>query len=292
MTRTETTPITVAATIQAPVQTVWTLWTNPKHIVNWNFASDDWHSPKAEADLREGGRFSYRMESRDGSMGFDFSGTFTKVTENKELSFTIDDGRTVQVLFVPYGNETTVKETFEAEGTHPVEMQRQGWQAILQNFKKYAEAPGTLTTMHFQTIIKAPVDTVYKTMLDQETYRQWTAVFNPSSRYEGSWEKGAKLLFVGEDKDGNSGGMVSRIQENIPARFVSIEHIGILKDGQEITSGPEVEAWAGSLENYTFTEEDGQTLVSVDVDTNKEFHAYFFETWPKALAKLKALCEA
>ncbi|MBB1285501.1 SRPBCC domain-containing protein [Flavisolibacter sp. BT320] len=292
MTTTETTLITVAATIQAPVQKVWTLWTDPTHIVNWNFAADDWHSPKAEADLQEGGRFNYRMESRDGSMGFDFSGTFTKVEENKELSFTIEDGRKVQVLFIPYGNETTVKETFEAEGTHPVEMQRQGWQAIMHNFKQYAEAPGTLNTMHFQTIIKAPVDTVYKTMLDQETYQQWTAVFNPSSRYEGSWEKGAKLLFVGEDKDGNSGGMVSRIKENIPARFVSIEHIGILKDGQEITSGPEVEAWAGSLENYTFTEEDGQTLVSVDVDTNKEFHAYFFETWPKALARLKELCEA
>ncbi|MDQ3279407.1 MAG: hypothetical protein M3Q06_13845, partial [Bacteroidota bacterium] len=110
--------------------------------------------------------------------------------------------------------------------------------------------------------------------------------------YEGSWEKGAKIHFLGEDKEGNCGGMVSRIKENIPTRFVSIEHLGILQNGQEITTGPEVEAWAGSLENYTFTEEDGQTLVSVDADSNKDFHAYFFETWPKALAKLKELCEA
>lgn len=292
MTTTEITNITVAATVQAPVQHVWDLFTNPAHIVQWNHAADDWHSPKAENDLREGGRFCYRMESKDGSMGFDFCGTYTQVEENKALAFTLDDNRKVQVLFVPYGNETTIKETFEAEGTHPVDMQRQGWQAIMNNFKHYAEAPGTLSTIHFQTIIKAPVETVYNTMLDQKTYREWTAVFNPSSRYEGSWEKGAKLLFVGEDKDGKSGGMVSRIKENIPNRFVSIEHIGIVKEGQEITSGPEVEAWAGSLENYTFTKEDGQTLVSVDADTNKEFHAYFFETWPKALAKLKAICEA
>ncbi|HEV7332147.1 MAG TPA: SRPBCC family protein [Flavisolibacter sp.] len=292
MTTTETTLVTVAATIQAPVQKVWTLWTDPQHIVNWNFASEDWHSPKAEADLREGGRFSYRMESKDGSMGFDFSGTFTRVDENRELSFTIHDGRKVQIFFIPYGNETTIKETFEAEGSHPVEMQRQGWQAIMHNFKTYAEAPGTLKTIHFQTIIKAPVEKVYKTMLDQESYQEWTAVFNPGSRYEGSWETGAKLHFIGEDKEGNSGGMVSRIKENTPNRFVSIEHLGILQNGQEITSGPEVEAWAGSLENYTFTEEDGQTLLSVDADSNKEFHAYFFETWPRALARLKEICEA
>jgi uncharacterized protein YndB with AHSA1/START domain len=292
MTTTEKIAITVAASIQAPVQKVWALWTDPQHIVNWNHASDDWHSPQAESDLREGGRFRYRMESRDGSMGFDFTGTYTKVDENRELSFTIDDGRTVQVVFIPYGNETTIKETFEAEGTHPVEMQRQGWQAIMNNFKQYAEAPGTLNTIHFQTIIKAPVEKVYSTMLDQQSYREWTSVFNPSSRYEGSWETGAKLHFIGEDKEGNSGGMVSRIKENTANRFVSIEHIGILQNGQEITSGPEVEAWAGSLENYTFTEEDGQTLVSVDMDANKEFHAYFFETWPKALARLKAICEA
>ncbi|RYZ58678.1 MAG: hypothetical protein EOO14_09425 [Chitinophagaceae bacterium] len=190
--------------------------------------------------MREGGRFSYRMESKDGSMGFDFSGTFTKVEENKELHFTIDDGRTVQVLFIPYGNETTVKETFEAETTNPVEMQRQGWQAIMHHFKTYAEKAGTLNTMHFQAVIKAPVST----------------------------------------------------GENIPNRFVSIEHIGILQNGEEITSGAAVEAWAGSLENYTFTEEDGQTLVSVDVDSTPEHHAYFFETWPKALAKLKEICEA
>ncbi|NTS42406.1 SRPBCC domain-containing protein [Flavisolibacter sp. BT320] len=292
MTTTETTPITVAATIQAPVHKVWTLWTDPQHIVHWNSASDDWHSPSAEADLREGGRFSYRMESKDGSMGFDFSGTFTKVEENKELHFTIDDGRTVQVLFIPYGNETTVKETFEAESTHPVEMQRQGWQAIMHHFKTYAEKAGTLNTMHFQAVIKAPVSTVYNTMLAPETYKTWTAIFNPSSRYEGSWEKGAKLHFIGEDKEGNTGGMVSRIRENIPNQFVSIEHIGILQNGEEITTGPAVEAWAGSLENYTFTEEDGQTLVSVDVDSTPEHHAYFFETWPKALAKLKEICEA
>lgn len=292
MTTTETTAITVATTVQAPVQKVWALWTDPKHITQWNYATDEWHSPRAENDLRVGGRFNYRMESKDGSMGFDFTGTYINIEENKEISYVIDDGRKVVVKFLPYGNETTVKETFEAEGTHSDELQRQGWQAIISNFKQYAEAPGTLDTIHFQTIIKAPVDTVYRTMLDQQTYQAWTAVFNPTSRYEGSWEKGAKIHFLGEDKEGNCGGMVSRIKENIPTRFVSIEHLGILQNGQEITTGPEVEAWAGSLENYTFTEEDGQTLVSVDADSNKDFHAYFFETWPKALAKLKELCEA
>lgn len=292
MTTTETTAITVTATVAAPAEKVWTLWTDPQHIVRWNHASDDWHSPNAESDLRVGGRFRYRMESRDGSTGFDFTGTFTRVEPHKELAFTIDDGRTVTVSFLPHGNHTLVKETFEAEGTHPVEMQREGWQAILNNFKAYAEAPGTLPTGHYQITINAPAEKVYNTMIADETYRQWTAAFNGASHFEGYWEKGAELRFIGEDKDGATGGMVSRIKENIPHRFISIEHLGILENGEAITSGPKVESWAGSLENYTFTEEEGHTLVSVDLDTNPEFHAYFAETWPKALATLKALCEA
>lgn len=139
MATTNPTKVTVQAVIQAPVAKVWKCWTEPEHITKWNQATEEWHSPRAENDLRVGGKFSYRMEAKDGSMGFDFFGTYDTVELHKEISFTLGDGRKVQVLFTDLGNDTKVVETFDAEGTHPVEYQQAGWQAILDNFKRHTE---------------------------------------------------------------------------------------------------------------------------------------------------------
>ena len=122
------------------VKAVWKYWNSPEDIKQWNNASDDWHTPHAEVDLREGGRFSSRMEARDGSAGFDFEGVYNKIEVNREIEYTIADGRKVNVRFFPEGVNTKVVESFEAESQNSVEMQRQGWQAILNNFKKYVEA--------------------------------------------------------------------------------------------------------------------------------------------------------
>jgi len=135
----EKTVITVENTVKAPVEKVWEYWTKPEHITKWNAASDDWHTPWAKADFREGGSFSARMEAKDGSMGFDFAGVYDVLRTNEYIEYTIGDGRKVKVRFTPGGNITKVTESFEAENTHPVEMQRGGWQAILDNFKKYTE---------------------------------------------------------------------------------------------------------------------------------------------------------
>jgi len=134
-----TTKVTVEATVKAPVEKVWELWSGPDHITKWNSASDDWHTPWAKNDLRTGGNFSSRMEARDGSMGFEFGGVYDEVVTHKRIAYTMGDGRTVKVTFEDKGNETKVTETFDAESQNPVEMQRGGWQAILDNFKKYAE---------------------------------------------------------------------------------------------------------------------------------------------------------
>lgn len=147
--------------------------------------------------------------------------------------------------------------------------------------------------VQFKTNIHAPAAQVYDAMLglsDIKTYEQWTAEFNPGSTYEGSWDKGSKILFVGTDSSGKKSGMVAKIAENIPGKFVSIRHYGILKDGKEITSGPEVEKWAGGLENYTFEESNGITTVTIDVDVTEDFLDYFNATWPRALAMLKEIC--
>jgi len=134
------TAITVATTINAPVEKVWRFWSLPEHITKWCSASDDWHTPKAENDLRTGGKFLSRMEAKDGSFGFDFGGVYDAVKTNELIEYTIGDGRKVTIQFAANGNETKVTETFEAESTNPIEMQRGGWQAILNNFKKYVEA--------------------------------------------------------------------------------------------------------------------------------------------------------
>jgi uncharacterized protein YndB with AHSA1/START domain len=286
----EKTMITVATRINAPVDKVWEYWTNPVHIMHWNNASDDWHTTRAENDLRFGGRFLSRMEARDGSSGFNFSGVYREVEKNKHIEYTMDDGRRVMVTFQPEGNYTNVRESFETEQTHPVEMQQEGWQSILDNFKNHVESSTTLDVLHFEIEIDCKPSDVYEKMLDEELYREWTAEFNPSSHFKGSWEKGSKMLFLGTDTDGSSAGMVSYIKDNVPNKFVSIEHRGIIKNGDEVSGGSDADSWKG-LENYTFTEVDGKTLLSVDMDSNEEFKTYFTETWPKALKRLKAICE-
>ena len=133
-------PITVQTTIQAKIDKVWSCWTKPEHITNWNFASDEWCCPKAINDLRPNGTFSWRMEAKDGSMGFDFTGDYEEVIEKELISYKMSDGRQVKIGFMNGENEVTISETFEAEGTNSDEQQRAGWQAILENFKNYVES--------------------------------------------------------------------------------------------------------------------------------------------------------
>jgi uncharacterized protein YndB with AHSA1/START domain len=135
----EKTVITVESTINAPVEKVWEYWTKPEHITKWNHASDDWHSPSATNDLRKGGSFSARMEAKDGSMGFDFGGVYDEVKDNEYIEYTLGDERKVKINFLPEGKQTKVVESFEAEETNSIELQKGGWQMIMDNFKKYTE---------------------------------------------------------------------------------------------------------------------------------------------------------
>jgi uncharacterized protein YndB with AHSA1/START domain len=132
--------ITVEALVNAPLDTTWAFWTGPDHITQWNNASDDWHTPWAKNDLVPGGRFVARMEAKDGSMGFDFGGTYDEVVEHSKLAYTLDDNRKVTVSFSETDSGTRVVEEFEAEDENSPELQQQGWQAILDNFKKYTES--------------------------------------------------------------------------------------------------------------------------------------------------------
>ena len=135
----ERTIITVEANIAVPVEKAWECWTNPTHILNWNNASDDWHTTRATNDLRVGHQFLSRMEAKDGSFGFDFTGTYAVIEPYKKIEYNISDGRNVKIDFTNQGNTCRIVESFEPEQTHTIEMQRSGWQSILNNFKKYVE---------------------------------------------------------------------------------------------------------------------------------------------------------
>jgi uncharacterized protein YndB with AHSA1/START domain len=135
-----TTQITIQSTISASPEKIWNYWTEPEHITKWNFASDDWCCPSAENDLRVGGTYKARMEAKDGSSGFDFEATYSEVVNHQKISYTLKDGRVVTTTFVEENGSTNVTTIFDAETENDIEMQRNGWQAILNNFKKYVEA--------------------------------------------------------------------------------------------------------------------------------------------------------
>jgi hypothetical protein len=146
--------------------------------------------------------------------------------------------------------------------------------------------------LHFSIIINAPKEKVWHTMLEDKTYREWTAAFNPGSYYKGDWNKGSKILFLGPDPEtGIEGGMVSWIAENKPYEHISIEHLGIVKNGVEDTTSEEAKKWAPAFENYTFKEKDGATEVLVDMDIDEKEAEIFNKMWPDALQRLKAIAE-
>ena len=134
------TKITITTALNETIEKVWDYFTNPIHIIKWNHASDDWHSTKAINDLRVGGKFEYRMEAKDGSFGFDFFGFYDKIIDFKLIEYTLGDDRKVSINFTNDGNEVFIEEIFETESENPIELQKTGWQAILDNFKNYTSS--------------------------------------------------------------------------------------------------------------------------------------------------------
>ena len=149
-----------------------------------------------------------------------------------------------------------------------------------------------MQNLHFLATINAPKEKVWHVMLDDATYQEWTRVFSPGGHYKGDWTKGSKMLFLGPDPvTGKEGGMVSEIAENKPFEYLSIKHIGIMKNGVEDTTGEEARKWTPAFENYTLTEKDGSTEVVVDIETADELAEDFSAMWPEALKKVKEISE-
>ena len=149
----------------------------------------------------------------------------------------------------------------------------------------------TMETIKQSILINADIKKVWHTMLDDKTYRVWTAEFGPGSYYEGSWDKGSEMRFLAPDEEGKHRGMFSRIKENIPYQFVSIEHLGLIADGKVDTTSDEVKKWAHAFENYTFRAKDGKTEVVMEMQLTPEYKKMMEEMWGRALKVLKDLCE-
>lgn len=145
--------------------------------------------------------------------------------------------------------------------------------------------------MHFKVDIQADVKKVYNTMLDKDTFIQWTSVFNPSSDMVGNWEKGSRILFTGINDQGEKEGTIGVVKTNIVNEYVSIEYIGLIDGDREVTNGPEIRDWVGARENYSFEQKGEITTVAVDVDVTEDMLRYFSQTYAKALEKLKTICE-
>ncbi len=281
------TVITVETIIDAPVDKVWKIWNDPKHITQWNNASDDWHTPQAENDLRVGGQLRATMAAKDGSMSFEFIATYDKIVPNKSIDYTIEDGRKVTVEFSPQGSKTKVVESFEAEGTNPVEMQRDGWQAILDNFKKHTERLNKYHQLDFSITIDASLKKVWDIMLSEKTYRQWVGAAWPGSYFEGEWKEGETLCFFNSEKSGTK----AKLIEHRPYQFSRAEHVSCFDKGKEDTSSSIARSWIGCTESYAFSERNGHTTVKVTMHVTADWVDMFNTDWPKALAKLKEICE-
>lgn len=145
--------------------------------------------------------------------------------------------------------------------------------------------------IHFDIDIKAPAATVFNAVVDKRLFEEWTAEFNPTSTYEGGWNKNDKILFVGTTKEGKREGMVSKIKENIPHKQISIQHLGFVMDGKEVLEGPEIDKWKNAMEEYFLEEQNGNTHFKVAIDISSDMKDYFVQTWPKALNKLKEISE-
>lgn len=148
-----------------------------------------------------------------------------------------------------------------------------------------------MKTVHASIVINAPKEKVWKAMLEDKTYREWTTAFHAGSHFVGSWDQGSEIRFLGPNEDGTMGGMVGRIKENRPYEFVSIEYVGEIMNGKVDTTSEHAKAWIGGHENYAFAEKDGKTEVVVDTDTTEEMVNIFEDMWPQALKKLKEVAE-
>ena len=279
--------ISISVTIKSDIHTVWKSFTETKHIVNWYFASPDWHAPTAEHDFNNGGKFSIRMEAWDESFGFDYTGTYDKIVDFKEVVYTLDDGRKVDTSFMQTGDEIVVSQDFQADEGIDVEMQRMGWQGILNQLKKYVESKTVV--FEVEADINASADTVWDCLTKNEIYKKWSKAFSPNSEFKGDWDKGKHIDYIDIGKGGTRA-LVEGVELN---KFIQQRHIATITAENEIdTKSDSAKHWIGTIENYTLKDIGGAIRFTVHIECHEQFREFIESSWNTAILDFKRVCES
>lgn len=274
--------ITVTATINEDAKKVWDFYMDPEHITKWNFADPSWHCPMASNEIKVGGRYFARMEAKDGSFGFDFEAIYDEIEVGESFTYTFGD-RKATVEFKCAGNQTEITIVFDAEKENPIEMQKGGWQAILNNFKNYVEQLKLeFKKVSFTIQINAGKEKVWEALWSEANYEKWTSVFGEGNKAISDWKEGSKIQFVAKD----GAGLFSIIEKKATNEHIVFKHLGEMKNGEEIAN-----EWAGAKEKYFLSEINGITTIDVEIDTKEEYTDYFNGAFPKALQIVKQISE-
>jgi uncharacterized protein YndB with AHSA1/START domain len=264
----------------------------------WNTAGFGWSTGEVQIDPKVGGRWFAEYKSPDGKDDFVFEGVFTEIIENQKISYKMPkdmgefevDERKAEVLFEEFEKgKTQVTITFDAEDLNSIEMQKQGWQAILDNFKTFLERKinPENARLILDIDINASPQKVWKTLLEKESYNIWAATFSPGSHYQGEIKYDNKVQFLGPDQSG----LISLVKVCIPEFQVSFEHLGGFKDGKEDPDSPMFLPWKGNRETYTLKSKNEITNLSIYQEMSKTEIEYFEEMWAKALEVIKKIAE-
>jgi uncharacterized protein YndB with AHSA1/START domain len=282
--------INISQNIKASPNQVFESYLNSKDNQRWQNAGGGWSTGFVNIDAQNGGKFEAEFKAADGINDFVFGGTFDQIIPNKKINYTIEGGRKAEVLFEEISpNETKVSINFEAETQNSIDLQRQGWNQILVNFKTFVERKvNPKNAILLKNIeIKSSKEKVWKVLLDQQNYQKWTASFCEGSYYEGEMKLNNKIWFLAPDKSGLS----SLVKVLIPGFQVSFEHIGAVKNGIEDFDSPGFVGWKGARETYTLNEKDDFTNLEIYQDLTKTELEMFDQMWNKALQTIKELSE-
>lgn len=266
------TTLQVSTDVAADPASVWTRFTVPGHIMQWNFASEEWHCPAAENDLRPGGVYRTRMEARDGSQGFDFEGVYDEVVPESRLAYTLTNGRQVKTEFSDQNGRTRVTTTFEPEDSFPIEVQQAGWQAIIDNFRRYVESEPERMVRE-QVTIDTPADTVWSIITHPRYARELGQQFDKNAYVRSDWQLGSAVEFVYE-----------------PERIAATGTISELKPLELIRIDFDFDGFA-YYESFHFSSTEGQTILTAEAGPYTHARDEHATVWSNWLQKVRELSE-
>lgn len=273
--------ITIGVQIEKQVDIVWSYWTKAAHIKHWYFASEDWWVPWVEQQFEVGHKFIYRMASKDGKMGFDFTGRYTDIKANESITYVLEDDREVITTFEVIDDTVYLKQVFETEDDSSAEMQKQGWQAILNQFKGYTESDWIRFTL--QKHMETTPEVVYHYLTDNDKYMSWAHVFSDDSKFYGDWVEGGEITFV----DHRESGTVALVENIIPNELIHMKHIKLLKGDSLDETSDEALIWIGTLERYELHKSEDGVLVDVMIECHESYVGFIRDSWIEALNEIE-----